>query len=81
MEISQEDRLKILEEISPDVGLSEREADEFTSKELTVYYNIALSALPQHLESHKIKHTRRKAIVDGHKKFVYKLIKEVANTQ
>ena len=76
MEISQEDRLKILQEMARDVGVSEREDDEFTAQELAEEFNIYRTALIQYFDSHEIKHTRRKAIVDGRRQFVYKLIKE-----
>ena len=73
MEISQADRLILLNEIAKDAGLSERDDDEFTARELADYYNTYVTILPQYLDFRNIKYTRRKAIANGRKRFVYKL--------
>ena len=70
------DRQKLLEQIILELGMIEREDDEFTSKELTTGFSINSTNLIQYLEINEIGYTRRKAIADGRRQYVYKLIKE-----
>ena len=76
MEISQEDRLKMLQEIKLEIGLVERDDDEFTAKELCLGFSVSEGNLFRMFDDNEIKYTRRKAVADGRRQFVYKLIKE-----
>ena len=76
MEISQAARMKICEEVDIDTGFIERDPGELTARELANEYGVYVTGLPQYLYFNKIEYTRRKALANGRKKFVYKLIKE-----
>ena len=76
MEITQADRMKILEEIRDGLGITEREDDEFTAKEIAKSFGIdSVNAVP-FLNRNKIEYERRKAIVGDRRVFVYRFIKE-----
>ena len=68
--------LAILDEIAVSYGYVERDADEFTAKEIAKRFNIPKNNLFTDLDGSGIKYTRRKAIANGRRQFVYKLIKE-----
>ena len=70
------DRQALLEEIKLELGMVEREADEFTSRELTDGLEINSTNLIQYLEMNEIGYTRRKAFADGRRQFVYKIEKD-----
>ena len=76
MEITQADRMEMLEDIKKDLGFVERDDDEFTAKEIAKSFEILPQAVVQYFETNDVKYERRKAIVDGRKLFVYKFIKE-----
>ena len=70
------DRQKLLEEIKIELGLVEREDDEFTFKEIAEAFNINPTNVIQFLEMNEISYTRRKAVAENRRQFVYKIIKE-----
>ena len=70
MEISQEDRMKILDDV---LAVAGREDDEFTVREMAEKWNILPANVLVFLETNKIKHTRRKAFANGRRQYVYKL--------
>ena len=72
MEITQEERMKVLDQIAIDLGFVERELDEFTASELMEKFHTV--NLRQFIKAENIKHTRRKAVADGRRQFVYKII-------
>ena len=76
MEISQTDRMKLLEDIKAEIGLIERDDDEFTAKELVDCFGKSEGNLFKMFDENEVKYTRRKAIADGRRTFVYKLEKE-----
>lgn len=65
------DRTALLEEIKLEYGLVEREADEFTAKELSDAF--CTSNVVQFLDDNEINYTRRKALADGRRQFVYRI--------
>jgi len=68
------DRQKILDEIKQEYGLIERDQDEFTAKELADAFGIQTSALMQFFDGNDdIEYTRRKAIADGRRQYVYRI--------
>ena len=67
------DRQELLDQIKLELGLVEREADEFTAKELADGLGAPLTNLMPFLESNEIKYSRRKALADGRRQFVYKI--------
>ena len=73
MEVNREE---LLEQIKLELGLVEREADEFTVKELAEAFNISAPNLTYYLESNEIKYTRRKALADGRRQYVYRIERE-----
>jgi hypothetical protein len=65
------DRQALLEEIKLELGLVEREDDEFTAKELCDAFKA--SDLIQFLESNEIGYSRRKAFAENRRQFVYRI--------
>ena len=74
MEITQEDRLKMLDDIKTNLGFVEREDDEFTIKEIAECFNIAPTGVVTFLDSNEVKYERRKALANNRRQFVYKFI-------
>jgi len=68
--------LALLDEIAISHGYVERDADEFTAQEVAERLNIPKNNLLVGLEARGIKFTRRKALADGRRKFVYRIEKE-----
>ena len=64
-------RQAILDEIKIEYGIVERDIDEFTAKELTDSFETSNPV--QFMEDNEIKYSRRKAIADGRRQFVYKI--------
>jgi len=75
MNITQEDRLKILEDIKNNLGFVEREDNEFTAKEIAGCFGIA-GNVTAFFEKNEIEYTRRKAVASGRRQFVYRVIIE-----
>lgn len=74
MEITQEQRTALLEEIKLSIGLLDRDDDEFTSQEIEDCWNISNTL--QYFKDNEIKYERRKALANGRRQFVYRFIKE-----
>ena len=70
MEIS---RQELLAEIKQELGMIDREADEFTAKELGETFYIDSHNIIYYLISNQISFSRRKAFADGRRQYVYKL--------
>ena len=66
------DRQELLNQIVAELGLVEREADEFTAKELAEGFNINCGVL-LFMDNNEISYTRRKAFANGRRQFVYKI--------
>jgi hypothetical protein len=66
-------REELLDQIKQELGLVEREADEFTGRELAGAFNTSFRNLRYFLESNEIKYTRRKALADGRRQYVYRI--------
>jgi cell division protein FtsX len=76
------DRQKILDEIKQEYGLIERDQDEFTGRELADAFNVQVSNLQQFFDCNDdIKYTRRKALVDGRRQYVYRIERIKNGTQ
>lgn len=73
MEIEREE---LLDQIAKDLGMFERDTDEFTAFELADKFQIDRSNLVHFLMTNEIGFTRRKAIANGRRQFVYKIINE-----
>lgn len=71
------DRQELLNQIVTELGLTEREPDEFTAKELADGFNTPYANLVIFMESNEIQYTRRKAMADGRRVYVYKIIMEM----
>lgn len=69
-------REELLEQIKIELGLIEREEDEFTAKELADGFNTLVTNLTVYLEINDIPYTRRKALADGRRQYVYKIERE-----
>jgi len=67
------DRFELLEQIKAELGIVERDADEFTAKELADSFGILNCNVVQFLENNDIPYERRKAMADGRRQFVYKI--------
>lgn len=76
MEITQADRMKILEEIRDGLGIIERNDDEFTVKEIAKTFEIDAVNVVAFLDRTEIKYERRKAIANNRRQFVYKFLKD-----
>jgi len=68
--------LSLLDEIAVNCGYVERDADEYTAREISDRFNMNKNNLLFGLEAGGIKYTRRKAIANGRKQFVYRIEKE-----
>ena len=66
------DRQELLDQIKLELGLIEREDDEFTAKELAEGFNINCGVL-LFMDNNEIPYTRRKAFADGRRQYVYKI--------
>lgn len=81
MEITQEDRLKILEDIKISLGFTEREDDEFTAKEIAECFGINASSVIAFLDREEVKYSRRKAMAEGRRQYVYRFNVIIENTE
>ncbi len=70
MEITEEDRLRILDDLV--LGL-DREDDEFTVRELAKKFRMMPVNLLQYFETNHIEYKRRKAIANGRRVYVYRI--------
>ena len=67
-------RQELLEQIKQEYGFIEREQDEFTAKELADAFGVQVASLMQFFDSSDdIEYTRRKAMADGRRQFVYRI--------
>ena len=73
MEIEREE---LLDQIARDLGIVERDVGEFTAFELADKFQIDRNNLVYFLMTNEIGFTRRKAIANGRRQFVYKIINE-----
>ena len=77
MEITRDEygnlRQELLDQIKIELGLIEREADEFTAKELADTFETQVVNLMIFMEKNEIGYTRRKALADGRRQYVYKI--------
>lgn len=67
------DRQAILNQLKQDLGLFEREDDEFTARELTDTFGINPTNLMQFFEINEVQYSRRKAMADGRRQYVYRI--------
>ena len=67
------DRMEILREIKSSL---ERDDDEFTAKELADGFGIQIANLHTFMDDNDIEYTRRKAIADGRRQYVYKITRK-----
>ena len=74
MEITQEDRLKMLDDIKTNLGFVEREDDEFTIKEIAECFKMDAVNTVAFLDREKIKYERRKALANNRRQYVYRVI-------
>ena len=75
MQITHADRMKMLEEIKESNGISERDDDEFTIKEIAESFEIDSVNAVAFLNRKNIKYERRKAVANGRSVYVYKFIR------
>ena len=66
-------RQELLDQIKLEIGLIEREEDEFTAKELADGFDIKAVNLMAFMDNNEINYTRRKAFADGRRQFVYRI--------
>ena len=64
------DRTEILREIKASL---ERKDDEYTAKELSDGFDVQIANLHTFMDDNDIEYTRRKAIADGRRQYVYKI--------
>jgi len=69
------DRLELLENIKQEIGMGERDADEFTANEIADSFGINKTNVVQFLDTNEIEYTRRKALADGRRQYVYKILR------
>jgi len=72
MEISQEDRMKVLDEIAIAYGFVDRDNDEYTAVEIAERFGFDSGNVVRFLAKRNIKYTRRKAMADGRRVYVYR---------
>lgn len=72
-------REEILKEIKISLGFVEREDDEFTAKEIMECFNI--TELRGFFKREEIKYTRRKAMANGRRQYVYRFNVIIENTE
>ena len=72
MKITQEDRLKILDDIATSLGFVERDADEFTAIEIAERFGGEACNVKKRLDKEGVKYTRRKAEANGRRQYVYR---------
>ena len=70
------DRLELLENIKQEIGMGDRDADEFTASEIADSFGINKTNVIQFLDTNEIEYTRRKALADGRRQYVYKINRE-----
>ena len=67
------DRQELLDQIKAELGLDERGVDEFTAGELEEELGVSIGNLLKFIKSKNIPYTRRKALADGRRQYVYKI--------
>ena len=70
------DRTALLDQIRVELGIVERDDDEFTAREIAYRFGIYQTNVIQFFETNDINYKRRKAMVDGRRQYVYKFILE-----
>ena len=68
------DRLEALEEIKLKLGFEERKEDEYTAKEIAECFGITPTNLVAYFEKEEVKYSRRKALADGRRQYVYRFM-------
>ena len=66
-------RQELLAEIKQELGMIDREADEFTAKELADTFHTNPYNITYYLKSNQISFSRRKAFANERRQYVYKL--------
>jgi len=67
------DRFELLEQIKVELGIVERDNDEFTAKEIADSFGIQNCNVVQFLDNNEIPYERRKAMADGRRQYVYRI--------
>ena len=68
------DRTESLEQIKIALGFTERDDDEFTAKEIAKCFNVSPTSVIAFFDLNEVKYKRRKAIADGRRVYVYRVI-------
>ena len=69
------DRTALLDQIKVELGIVERDDDEFTAREIADKFGIYQTNVVQFFETNNIGFARRKAFADGRRQYVYKIMR------